>query len=99
MTFYLSLSIINMIALVTVQVLMIRILIKYEIPRSWHKFLFLTFAVTFLFLLGQAYTILHPGNSKVIVKLVVTLYCYKTFEFCKAIKSVSMLKKNFYKNN
>jgi hypothetical protein len=95
MIFYLSLSVINMLALLTVQVLMVGILIKYEIPKSWHRFLFLTFAVTFLFFLGQAYTLIHPGHSRVIVKLVVTLYCYKTFEFCKAIRSVSMIKKNY----
>ncbi len=77
---------------------MIRILIKYEVPKAWQIVFFYFFVATVLLFFIQCYVLFYPVRSKWPLKAHSAVFCMVVFSFCRAIRSVSMYKKNFYKD-
>lgn len=76
---------------------MIRILIRYEIPRAWQIVFFYFFVATVLLVFIQTYVLFYPVRSKWPLKSHSAIFLVVVGAFCKAIRSVSMYKINYYK--
>lgn len=91
MVLYKILSIINLIGCLIDIWVMIRLIYYWNTPKPFWATYYYFFLCTFLFAVGQVYT-LQKGGTQWPVKLSITVYILIVFSFCKALEQFSTRK-------